>query len=102
MEKAKKQLKTSSLFVLLFAGLSLMNIISALTFGDINSATIPEGAPDNILQITKMLLLIVTVVLLKLPRKQLVMISYIISLIQIILLLLLIQKLKVSKQTRIM
>ena len=67
MEKAKKQLKTSSLFVLLFAGLSLMNIISALTFGDINSATIPEGAPDNILQITKMLLLIVTAIIL-LPK----------------------------------
>ena len=67
MEKAKKQLKTSSLFVLLFAGLSLMNIIRALTFGDINSATIPEGAPDNILQITKVIILTVTAIIL-LPK----------------------------------
>ena len=64
MEQAKKQLKISSLFVLLFAGISFIQIIAELVFGEINSATIPEGAPDNILQITKMFLLGVTIILL--------------------------------------
>lgn len=67
MEQATKQLKTASYFVLLFAGLSLVNIVSALAFGDINSAAIPEGAPDNILQITKVILLAVTAIIL-LPK----------------------------------
>ena len=64
MEQAKKQLKISSLFVLLFAGMSFIQIIVELVFGEINSATIPEGAPDNILQITKMFLLGITIILL--------------------------------------
>ena len=67
MEQAKKQLKTSSYFVLLFAGLSLLNIIAALVFGDLNSAEIPEGSPENILLITKMILLGISLVIL-LPK----------------------------------
>ena len=67
MEQAQKQLKTASLFVLLFAGLSLVQIITELAFGELNSATIPEGAPDNILLITKTILLVFTIIFL-LPK----------------------------------
>ena len=67
MEQAQKQLKISSLIVLLFAGLSLVQIITELAFGEINSATIPEGAPENILLITKIILLSVTLIFL-LPK----------------------------------
>ena len=67
MEQAKKQLKSASYMVLLFAVLNLARIITELVFGDINSAVIPDGAPANILQITKMILLAVTVIIL-LPK----------------------------------
>ena len=67
MEQAKKQFKTASFFVLLFAGLSLLNIITELTFGDLNSAAVPEGSPENIVLITKMILLGVSLVIL-LPK----------------------------------
>lgn len=53
MEQERKQLKTSSWIVLLFAGLTLVQIIAELLFGEMNSM----GAPDNILLITKMVLL---------------------------------------------
>ena len=55
------------MLVLLFVGISLLEIATELMFGDINSAPIPDGAPDNILLITKMILLGVTAVLL-LPK----------------------------------
>lgn len=67
MEKATKQLKQSSIFVLLFAGLSLLQIIGFLLWGDLNSAEIPEGSPENILLITKIFLLSLSVVML-LPK----------------------------------
>ena len=67
MEQAKKRLKTASLIVLLFAGLTLLGIITELAYGDLNSAQIPAGSPENILLITKMILLGVTAVLL-LPK----------------------------------
>lgn len=64
MEQTRKHLKISSLIVLLFAALSLLNIVSELLFGDLNNATIPEGSPDNILLITKIILLVFSLVLL--------------------------------------
>ena len=65
MEKAKKNLKTSSLIVLLFAGLTLFKIVTELIYGaELNQATIPEGAPENILMITKLFLLGLTIFLL--------------------------------------
>ena len=67
MEQAKKQLKISSIFVLLYAGLSLLNIITELLFGEINSTPLPAGSPENILQITKIILLVVSLVIL-LPK----------------------------------
>ena len=67
MEQAKKHLKISSMLVLLFVGISLLEIATELMFGDINSAPIPDGAPDNILLITKTFVMVVALVLM-LPK----------------------------------
>ena len=64
MEKTRKHLKTASFIVLLFAGLSLLQIVTELMFGELNTAEIPAGSPDNILLITKMFLLGLSVVIL--------------------------------------
>ena len=63
MEQAKKNLKISSWLVLLFTLAFFVQIITELMIGDINSAQIPEGAPDNILLITKTILLVVALVM---------------------------------------
>ena len=64
MEKAQKNLRYSSFFVLFFAALSLLQIIAALAFGPLNQAEIPADAPENILNITKIFLLVISLVML--------------------------------------
>ena len=64
MEQSKKYLKLYSVVVLLFAGFTLIQMVLSLIFGDINNATIPEGAPENILDIAKIVILVITVLLL--------------------------------------
>ena len=68
MEQARKNLKTSSLIVLALAGLSLLNILYGLFFGEfneeLNNAALPEGSPDNILVITKVFVLVVSFLML--------------------------------------
>lgn len=68
MEQTRKNLKTSSIVVLVLAGLSLLNIIFELFFGQLNgelkNAAIPEGAPDNIVLITQIFVLVVSVLIL--------------------------------------
>ena len=68
MEQTRKNLKTSSLIVLALAGLSLLNILYGLFFGEfneeLNSAVLPEGSPDNILMITKVFVLVVSFLML--------------------------------------
>ena len=64
MEQARKHLKISSFVVLLFAGLTLLQIITELVFGELNSAQIPAGAPENTLLITKIIVLVVSLLLL--------------------------------------
>ena len=64
MEQSRKNLKISSIVVLVFAGLSLLNLVFELLFGEINRAEIPAGSPNNILLITKIILAVVTIVLL--------------------------------------
>lgn len=68
MEQAKKHLKTMSIVVLILAGLSLINILFALFFGELNeelqNATIPEGAPENVGQIAQIFILVVALLLL--------------------------------------
>ena len=63
MEQAKKNLKVTSWVVLLLAIYSFVEILVELIFGELNSAPIPEGAPDNILLITKTFLLVVALIL---------------------------------------
>ena len=56
----RKHLKFSSLAILALAGLSLINIVSELLFGELNSAEIPDGSPNNIILITKIVLMVVS------------------------------------------
>ena len=62
MEQTRKHLKFSSLAILALAGLSLINIVSELLLGELNNAEIPAGSPDNILLITKVILMVVSLV----------------------------------------
>ena len=64
MEQARKHLKTSSFVVLVFVVFSLLNIATELFFGEFNNALIPDGAPENILQITKIFAFVVSFILL--------------------------------------
>ena len=56
MEQTRKNLKLSSIAVLALAVFSLLEIVSLLFFGDLGQAVIPEGAPENILLITQIIL----------------------------------------------
>ena len=64
MEQTRKQLRIASWVVLLFVVLTLVSLVTELAFGELNNATIPEGAPENILQITKIFLLVFSFILL--------------------------------------
>ena len=63
MEQSRKYLKLSSIAVLALAFFSMLQLVSELLFGDINQAAIPEGAPDNILLITRSVLFAVAFLL---------------------------------------
>jgi hypothetical protein len=63
MEQTRKNLKLSSIAVLALAVFSLLQIVSELLFGELNNAAIPEGAPENILLITQIILFSVAFVL---------------------------------------
>lgn len=64
MEQTRKNFKTASIVVLIFAGLSLLSVIVGLIFGDFNSVEVPADAPENILLMTKALLLVVSLIFL--------------------------------------
>ena len=68
MEQARKKLKTTSVIVLALAGLSLLNLIFGIFFGDLNTelnnATIPDGSPDNVILIAKIFVLVVSFLML--------------------------------------
>ena len=64
MKQSRMHLKITSIIVLVFAAFSFLNILSELVLGALNDATIPEGSPDNILLITKVFLLVVTLIML--------------------------------------
>jgi uncharacterized membrane protein YhaH (DUF805 family) len=63
MEQTRKNLKLSSIAVLALAFFSLLQIVSELLYGDLNNAAIPEGAPENILLITKIFVFAVSLLL---------------------------------------
>ena len=67
MEKTRKQLKISSIVVLIFAAVSLLNVVSELLFGDLKNAVVPEGSPENIVPITQIILFGISIILL-IPR----------------------------------
>lgn len=68
MEKARKNLKISSIVILILAGFSLLNIIFGLFFGPINEAIDnvagSEEIAKNIVDITRIIILVVSVLLL--------------------------------------
>jgi hypothetical protein len=64
MEQSRKYLKWSSVAVLSLVGVYILELISELLWGEINSAVIPEGASENILLITKIFIVAVSVLLL--------------------------------------
>ena len=68
MEHTRRNLKNYSVIVLGLAALSLINIIFETFFGELNSAlnsaVIPEGAPENVVMIAKMVVLAVSVLML--------------------------------------
>ena len=67
MEKARTSLKFSSLSVLALAVISLATIVAGLMSSEFNSAELPAGSPENLMTITKIIILVVTLVLL-IPR----------------------------------
>jgi hypothetical protein len=68
MENTRKNLRTVSIVVLALAGLSLLSVLFETFFGELHEtlkgAAIPEGAPDNIVMITKVFVLVISVLLL--------------------------------------
>ena len=64
MEQTRKYLKLSSIVVLIFAGVHLINAVAQFLWGELNNATVPEGSPENIVLITQIVLLAVSLLLL--------------------------------------
>ena len=57
MEQIRKNLKLSSIVVLILAGFSMLQVVSELFFGELGNAITTEGASDNTLLITRIFLL---------------------------------------------
>ena len=68
MEQSRKNLKTYSIVVLALAGLSLLNILFELFFGELNealsNAATPDAASGNIVLIAQIFILVVSVLML--------------------------------------
>jgi hypothetical protein len=62
MENSRKHLKINSIVVLILTLSSIFDIASGLI--DIKNAAIPDGAPNNILEITQIFIIVVACVLL--------------------------------------
>ena len=60
MEQARKHLKISSIVVLIFAGLFMLELVSGLVFGDIASV---EGVSEEVLRITRIFVLSISLVM---------------------------------------
>ena len=64
MEKTRKNLKITSIVLLIMAGSSVLNILGEIFFGEVNSAALSQGDPANTLLIAKFVLLAVSALLL--------------------------------------
>ena len=60
MEDSRKQLKLTSVIILFLAVLTAARTIVEVIFGSINNAALPDGATENLLLITKIVLLVLT------------------------------------------
>ena len=60
MEKTRKNLKITSIVLLIMAGSTMLNILGEIFFGEFNSAAVPEGAPANTLLVAKIILLAIS------------------------------------------
>ena len=67
MKQACKHLKVSSYLVLILAAMNVLQLLAELFYGDLNAVELPAGSPENILLITRIILLAVSL-LLMLPR----------------------------------
>lgn len=54
--ESKKLLKLNSIVVLLFAAVSLVNVVTSVFFRMGNDVKLPEGSPENLLLITQIFL----------------------------------------------
>ena len=64
MEQTRKNLKSTSIIVLALGGLTLLNILFEVFFGEIKNADIPAGSPDNILLITQIFVVVLSLLML--------------------------------------
>ena len=60
MEQSRKELKITSIAVLVYAAFSLLSVLVEVFYGEINSVEIPAGSPENVLLITKIILVSVS------------------------------------------
>lgn len=64
MTKSRTQLKIASIIVLIFTALSLFNIVAGLVFSELPKAEMPDDAPENLLLITQIFVLVITAIML--------------------------------------
>lgn len=64
MENSRKNLKLISIAILVFAFATLLQLLTELMFGEINNAELPEGSPENILLITKIVVMVISCIIL--------------------------------------
>jgi hypothetical protein len=64
MKKSRANLKITSVLILILVALTLIKIVAELIFGDINVALMPSGAPENLLLITKIFVVTVSLIML--------------------------------------
>jgi hypothetical protein len=64
MTQSRTQLKIASIIVLIFTALSLINIVAGLVLSELPEAEMPDGAPENLLLITQIFVLVITAIML--------------------------------------
>ena len=60
MEQARRNLKITSIIILIFTGLSLVNLVCQIFFGAFKNTEVPEGIPENIILIAQIVLAVIT------------------------------------------
>lgn len=60
MEQARRNLKITSIIILILTGLSLVNLVCQIFFGAFKNTEVPEGIPENIILIVQIVLAVIT------------------------------------------